>query len=104
MSDSAFSLASIPSAFYLSCCRVRPGERDAMQFGLFAKIIEDARENKDFVLITVVDAHGSTPGKTGFRMCSFPPRDPLEEKNKVNILFMVSRSMPMPLSTMVKTA
>ena len=71
MSDSAFSLASIPSAFYLSCCRVRPGERDAMQFGLFAKIIEDARENKDFVLITVVDAHGSTPGKTGFRMAAY---------------------------------
>ncbi len=42
-----------------------------MQFGLFAKLIEDARENKDFVLVTVVDAHGSTPGKTGFRLAAY---------------------------------
>ena len=42
-----------------------------MQFGLFAKLVEDARENKDFVLVTCVDAHGSTPARTGFRMAVY---------------------------------
>lgn len=42
-----------------------------MQFGLFEKIIEDAREQKDFVLVTVVDAQGSTPGRPGFRMAVY---------------------------------
>ena len=42
-----------------------------MQFGLFGKLIEDARENKSFVLVTVVDASGSTPAKVGFRMAVY---------------------------------
>lgn len=42
-----------------------------MQFGLFGKLIEDARENKDFVLVTVVEADGSTPARAGFRMAVY---------------------------------
>lgn len=42
-----------------------------MQFGLFEKIIEDAREHRDFVLVTVTDVQGSTPGQPGFRMAVY---------------------------------
>ena len=42
-----------------------------MQFGLFEKLIEDARAQKDFVLVTVVDVQGSAPGQPGFRMAVY---------------------------------
>jgi xanthine dehydrogenase accessory factor len=38
---------------------------------LFGKLIEDARENKHFVLVTVVEADGSTPARVGFRMAVY---------------------------------
>lgn len=42
-----------------------------MQFGLFGKLIEDAQENRDFVLVTVVEADGSSPARVGFRMAVY---------------------------------
>jgi hypothetical protein len=50
--------------------------REKIMQNIFGKVNELSMTNKSFVLCTIVEIKGSSPGKTGFRMIVFLIRRP----------------------------
>jgi xanthine dehydrogenase accessory factor len=48
--------------------------REKIMQNIFGKVNELSMTNKSFVLCTIVEIKGSSPGKTGFRMIVFPDK------------------------------